>query len=162
MGAAEAMISFAQWEFDGGLRLAKLADEAAGFGDGLRVEGDGDRCFGTEIPEEGVIRQPAGEAFEGQGIEADLGSVAVGVAAFAAGGDEVRLIVDEDEFSRLLEPQVDLSAEDHVFEFDEEVVLAAEAGGVFEAAAERRGVEPGGKRDCLGGGFSMDFPARIS
>ncbi len=89
VGAAEAVISFAQGEDDGGLGLAKPADEGAGFIDGLRVEGDGDWGLGAEIPEDGLMGEFAGEPLERESVETDLGSVAIGMAAFLAWGDEV-------------------------------------------------------------------------
>lgn len=87
--AAEAVVSFAEREDDGGLGLAELADAAAGFADGLRVKGDGDRGLGAEIPEDGLIGEFAGEALERESVETDLGAVAIGMAAFLAWGDEV-------------------------------------------------------------------------
>jgi len=87
--ATEAVVSFAEREDDGGLGLAEPADEGAGFADGLRVEGDGDWGLGAEIPEDGLMGEFAGEALESESVETDLGTVAMGMAAFLAWGDEV-------------------------------------------------------------------------
>jgi hypothetical protein len=91
------------------------------------------------------MRRPATEgAFEGEGVERQLGRIGPGV------GMGVSFVVDDVDFTLLLEPEVDDAANEGTVDIEDEVPFAEDAGGGRGLPSEFALFEDGGQFASLG------------